>query len=125
MAAPVVDFTAFSTTDAAPTVAPHKVSRIEGKDDITYTWEAINGTILYWQESIGGSTRATRSRRLAHLGVVCGLGNRCGMAGSRPLAAATPVTESNTRDSDDFLPGEADGSHEFYVDALNADGWSS
>lgn len=125
MAAPVVNFTAASTPDAVSGSAPYKVSRDTAKDDLTYTWEiTFTGTLRYWQERVEGSLR-TQGTRLRNLGVVCGLGNRCGEASSMPLGAtSSPQSRNRSLDIDGYLA--SDGDYRFGVDALNDAGqWSS
>jgi hypothetical protein len=117
MPSPVVNFTAASTPDAVSGSAPYKVSRDTAKDDLTYTWQiTFTGTLRYWQERVGGALR-TQGTKLRHLGVVCGLGNRCGETGSMPLATtSSPQSSSRTVDIDGYLA--TDGDYRFGVDAL-------
>lgn len=125
MAAPVVTFSSVSTPDAVTGSAPFKVSRDTAKDDLTYTWAiTFTGTLRFWQERIGGSLR-TNGTRIRSLGVVCGLGIRCGHPDAKLLGAtSSPQGRNRTFDIDAYLA--SDGDYRFGVDALNAAGeWSS
>lgn len=123
MAAPVANFTAVTTGDAAPTTAPHRISRQATKNELDFTWQVtFDGKLRYWQERLGGSLRTNGTQR-RHLGVVCGLGNRCGAQGSRALGATTTIEESDTVTDSELA---TEGDYRFGVDALDASGlWSS
>jgi hypothetical protein len=125
VAAPVVNFTAASTPDADPTNPPFKVSREPGKTELTYEWEiTFTGKIGFWQERLGGSSRIGGTR-LRSLGVVTGLGLRCGHPEARILGAtSSPQSRNRSLDIEGDLPSEGD--YRFGVDALNhTDEWSA
>jgi hypothetical protein len=128
MAVPVVNFTSAETDDAAPTAAPYRISRLAAKDDLDFTWEiTFDATVRYWQERLGGSLRTNGTKVRRHLGAVCGLGNRCGAAGTMPLAidvADSPYAEGDTYNDMDADMASA-GTYRFGVDALNDSGWSA
>lgn len=114
-----------TTEDAAPAVAPHRVSRDDAKDDIHLTWVITGGeTVGYWQERLGGAG-PLGGTRLQSQGIVAGLGQRCGAAGSVPLKLTTPVNGAKDHETDDILSGQPDGSYHIEIDARAESGWDS
>lgn len=119
-----VDVTA-TTEDAFPTVAPHRLSRIDAKDDLLLEWDISgDGPVRYWQERLGGLNPITGTR-VQSQGVVCGMSQRCGEPTSVPLALPTPVDGSASHETDDILAGQADGDYNIEIDARDGDGWDS
>lgn len=123
----VADISSISTSDAAPTSAPYKISRISTKDQATVTYSLTEAAaiIVYGQLRLGGSSRTSFGTRLQHLGAVCGLGNRCGYTGTRPLAKASPYTAADIVIDDAIVTG-ADGDYTVTAEGLTAAGdWSA
>lgn len=114
-----------TTADAAPTTAPHRVSRLDETDDFTIEWDITgDGPVRYWQERLGGLNPVS-GIRVQSQGIVCDMGQRCDEPTSVALELATPVSDSVTHETDDVLAGEADGDYNFTIDARDDDGWDT
>ena len=79
-----------TTTDAAPTTAPHKVSTVSSFNVATPSFTVSSTTpVQSYRLMAGGSTRLTGTD-VGHRGAVCGM-DVCYTA-TLPMEAATPVT---------------------------------
>lgn len=113
---------------ATVTAAPLRVSRNPSKNDVVMDFDLAwtDGPLRYWQTRFGGTLR-TNGTRLDHLGIVCGLGNRCGMPGAMPLGIAGSTIDypdNALADIDDLMP--SDGDYRLGVDTLdNNSAWSA
>lgn len=111
-----------TTADAAPTVAPHRLSAKAGKNQATvkFTPTAAAGPIRAWRLTVGGNRKT--GRLAGNLGAVCGL-DRCGAPGVMPLAAASGVQRTEVITFTEASDGGADGGRTVNVDAMSDAGW--
>lgn len=119
-----VSIDSVTTADAAPTVAPHKISNKTGKNSVTlkFTPTTSDGSIIRaWSVRFGGTNRKNGTR-LAGLGAVCGI-DVCG-PNTRALnmPSGTQVTVDELYGA---LPSSADGGYTINVYAMNGViGWN-
>lgn len=118
-----VSIDSVTTGDAAPTVAPHRISNKATKNLVTlkFTPTTTNGSaIRAWIVRFGGSTRLNGTR-LAGLGMVTGMW-LCGVDRPLSIASGFQVTVPELYAQ---LPSSADGTYRLNVFAMNdAQGWN-
>lgn len=121
----VASIQSVTTTDAAPTTAPFRVSRVSGENVATVAIRATaTGIIRKLRAAFNTDFRNVPSGKIVFdRGAVCGL-DRCGAPGVMPMAAASPLNVTFTINASN-LPSVADGDYEVSVHALSDDGWSS
>lgn len=103
------------TADAAPTVAPHRISAQTGKSIATVKFTPSGGTgaIRAWRIMVGGTGRTT-GRLAGERGMVCGI-HYCGAPNSYSVSIpfSTQITEDVTfTEAND---GGADGDRQVNV----------
>lgn len=107
------------TSDAQPTVAPHRISNRPGFNQATVKFTPTGGTVRHWRVAQGATSRIN-GRTLGQAGAVCGL-SRVGPA-TRPLAI--PSGQQITEAIDYAETGApADGPQTITVYALSDTGW--
>lgn len=111
-----------TTEDAVPTVAPHRISALAGKNTATvaFTPTTAAGPVRAWRVTVGTNRKV--GRLAGNLGCVCGL-DRCGAPRVMPLAAASGVQRSEVITFVEASDGGADGARTVNVDALSDAGW--
>lgn len=108
------------TTDSSPTVEPNRISNIPGyrvaNVEIDLTADAVN-RVQAVRVTPGARGLDTQILR----GLVCGMGQRCGVQ-SRSLDSAAPFT---VRDDVTFaeMGGRPDGDYDMNVHVLTPGGW--
>lgn len=120
-----VNIDSVKTADAAPEVAPHKISKVATKDSATFKFTiTCVGSVRAWRARRSPTNRNTGTL-LGKRGMVCGSGDRCGHPLSMSLVAASGTQFTETTDPVE-LGNPADGAYEVKVFAVSeADGWSS
>jgi hypothetical protein len=98
---PNVTIDSVTTGDAAPTVAPHRISNKSGKDTATIKFTVINTRISAYMIRMGGSTAYTGTL-LARKGFVCSESEPCSdtdpdkVCTDLNISSGTQVTETIT-----------------------------
>jgi hypothetical protein len=122
-----VNIDSVTAADAAPTVAPHKISAKATKNSLTFKFTVTSSaTIGAWRARLAPTNRNT-GPLLGKRGMVCGAGDRCGepTAMSLSMASGTQVTEDATYPEATASGAKADGGYEVKVFACNGLEWST
>lgn len=112
-----------TTTDAAPTGSPHKISAQAGENQASVNFTMTCGAgnkITAWRLTVNGNRKT--GRNLGSLGVVCGI-DRCGAPGAKPLAASSPYAKTEVVTYAE-VNDPVDGAKTVNVDAVSAEGWA-
>lgn len=128
MAVPVITVASVNAPDAAPSVAPHKLSNADpSKDQVEIRFGVTFNGANIWRTktTIGGTSRLNGKLNLDWSGVVCGM-DRLGFSGTRRMGGGQPTLFAGNFidivEASGLTDGE--GNYDVWLDMLNDDGWN-